>query len=240
MTTSARPVDSFPLWPDGAPGARGARDADIPSLTAYLPGKAVATGAAFVICPGGGYEKLSDHEGDHYARWLNEHGIAGYVLKYRLGSAGYRHPAMLHDAARALRTVRARASEWNVDPHRVGIMGSSAGGHLASTLLTHFSPGSPAATDDVERVSSRPDMGILCYPVITMGEFAHRESKANLLGPKPTEEIALEVSSELHVTSHTPPCFIWHTNADHVVLAENSYLFATALRRAGVKFELHL
>src|SRR6266487_4826882 len=127
---------SLPLWPDGAPGALGKEDKDIPTLTPFLPAPAKASGAAIVICPGGGYGGLADHEGSQYARWLNEQGIAGFVLKYRLGSAGYRHPIMLQDAARAVRTVRARADEWKLDPKRVGIMGSSAGGHLASTLLT--------------------------------------------------------------------------------------------------------
>src|SRR6185295_8735153 len=128
----------FPLWPEGAPGALGTSTNDIPTLTVFLPDADKATGAAMVICPGGGYAHLADHEGSHYARFLNEHGVAGFVLKYRLGDAGYRHPAMLQDAARALRTVRAHAGEWKLDPKHIGIMGSSAGGHLASTLLTHY------------------------------------------------------------------------------------------------------
>ena len=239
MTGPAQSKVSFPLWPDGAPGALGNKPKDIPTLTVYLPQRSERS-AAFVICPGGGYEKLSDHEGDHYARWLNEHGIAGFVLKYRLGSDGYRHPSMLRDAARAVRTVRARADEWNVDPHRIGIMGSSAGGHLASTLMTHFSAGSPAAIDPVERVSSRPDLGVLCYPVVTFGEFAHQDSKTNLLGPSPSAELVRELSNELHVTQETPPCFVWHTDADKAVPAENSFQFAAALRRVEVKHELHI
>src|SRR5437016_12644723 len=147
----AQSTNSFPLWPEGAPGALGKEDKDIPTLTAYLPEPTKATGAAFVICPGGGYGGLANHEGEHYARFLNENGIAGFVLKYRLGSGGYRHPRMLEDAARAVRTVRARAAEWGVDPKRVGIMGSSAGGHLASTLLTHFDEGKPVDTVPIER-----------------------------------------------------------------------------------------
>src|SRR6185295_9341961 len=161
----AQSTNTFPLWPDGAPGALGKETKDIPTLTLFLTDPAKASGAAIVICPGGGYGGLADHEGSQYARWLNEQGIAGFVLKYRLGSAGYRHPVMLQDAARAVRTVRARAKEWQLDDKRIGLMGSSAGGHLASTLLTHFDPGKADAADPIERVSSRPDLGILCYPV---------------------------------------------------------------------------
>jgi len=140
-SVQAQPINSFQLWPEGAPGALGKEDKDIPTLTPYLPDPGKATGAAIVICPGGGYGMLAPHEGGQYARFLNEYGIAGFVLKYRLGSGGYRHPAMLQDAARAVRTVRARAREWKLDPTHVGIMGSSAGGHLASTLVTHFDAG---------------------------------------------------------------------------------------------------
>src|SRR5512138_1121807 len=167
----AEETKTFPLWADGAPGALGTAEKDVPTLTPYLPEPEKGTGAAIVICPGGGYGGLAPHEGEQYARFLNENGIAGFVLKYRLGSGGYRHPIMLQDAARAVRTVRARAAEWKVDPKRIGIMGSSAGGHLASTLLTHFDAGKPDASDPIERQSSRPDAGILCYPVITMGQY---------------------------------------------------------------------
>src|SRR6266404_3803527 len=233
-------TNSFPLWSNGAPGALGQEDKDIPSLTAYLPEAAKASGAAIVICPGGGYGVLAPHEGDGYARFLNEQGIAGFVLKYRLASGGYRHPAMLQDAARALRTVRARANEWNLDPKRIGIMGSSAGGHLASTLLTHFDAGKPDATDPIEGQSSRPDLGILCYAVITMGEFTHQGSKNNLLGKDPSPTLVTELSNELKVTKETPPCFIWHTYEDNAVPVENSLQFAEALRKAGVPFDLHI
>jgi acetyl esterase/lipase len=236
----AQPTNSFPLWPDGAPGALGQADKDIPTLTAYLPEPDKATGAAIVICPGGGYGMLAPHEGVQYARFLNESGIAGFVLKYRLGSSGYRHPVMLQDAARAIRTVRARAGEWKLDPKRIGIMGSSAGGHLASTALTHFDAGKSDAADPIERQSSRPDLGILCYAVITMGEFTHQGSKRNLLGDAPSPELTRELSNELQVTKETPPCFIWHTYEDHGVPVENSMQFAEALRRAGVPFDLHI
>ena len=240
-SVQAQPTNSFPLWPDGAPGALGQQDKDIPTLTPYLPEPAKATGAAIVICPGGGYAGLASHEGEAYARWLNESGIAGFVLRYRLGSAGYRHPIMLMDAARAVRTVRARAGEWKLDPKRIGIIGSSAGGHLASTLLTHFNAGMANAADPIDRISSRPDLGILCYPVIAMaGPFAHQGSKRNLLGPDPAQALALDLSNDLQVTSNTPPCFIWSTGEDKTVPVENSLLFAEALRKAGVPFDLHI
>ncbi len=239
-SAQAQPTNSFPLWPDGAPGALGKEDKDIPTLTPYLPEPDKATGAAIVICPGGGYGGLAAHEGKDYARFMNEHGIAGFVLKYRLGSGGYRHPVMLQDAARAVRTVRARAGEWKLDPKRIGIMGSSAGGHLASTLVTHFDAGKPDAADPIERASSRPDAGILCYPVITMGKFTHQGSKRNLLGDDPAPELVRELSNELQVTKDTPPCFIWHTYEDAGVPVENSLQFADALRQAGVPFDLHI
>jgi len=231
---------SFPLWSGPAPGALGNQDKDIPTLTVYLPEPEKATGAAVVICPGGGYGMLARHEGEDYARFLNEQGVAGFVLKYRLGSAGYRHPVMLEDAARAMRTVRARAAEWKVDPHRIAIMGSSAGGHLASTLLTHFDAGNPNADDPIERQSSRPDAGILCYAVITMGKYTHQGSKRNLLGDHPSDELVRNLSNELQVTKDTPPCFIWHTWEDGTVPVENSLQFAEALRRHGVPFALHI
>jgi acetyl esterase/lipase len=239
-SAQAQPTNSFPLWPNGAPGALGQADKDIPTLTAYLPDPAKATGAAIVICPGGGYAHLAPHEGADYARFLNECGVAGFVLKYRLASDGYHHPAMLQDAARAVRLVRARAGEWKLDPHRVGIMGSSAGGHLASTLVTHFDAGKPDAADPVERQSSRPDLGILCYAVITMGQFTHQGSKLNLLGKDPSPELVRELSNELQVTKDTPPCFVWHTYEDNAVPVENSLQFAEALRRAGVPCDLHI
>ena len=236
----AQPTNSFPLWPEAAPGALGQQDKDIPTLTPYWPDPAKATGAAILICPGGGYGGLAPHEGADYARFLNEYGVAGFVLKYRLGSGGYRHPVMLQDAARAVRLVRDRAGEWKLDPHRIGIMGSSAGGHLASTLVTHFDAGKPDAADLVERQSSRPDLGILCYAVITLGQFTHQGSKQNLLGKDPSPELVRELSNELQVTKDTPPCFVWHTYEDSGVPVENSLQFAEALRRAGVPFDLHI
>jgi acetyl esterase/lipase len=230
----------IPLWPDGAPGALGGTSNDIPTLTPFLPDTTNATGAALVICPGGGYAGLGPHEGKDYALWLNQHGVACFVLKYRLGSHGYRHPAMLQDAARAVRLVRAKAADWKIDVKRVGIMGSSAGGHLASTLLTHFDSGNTNSNDPVERQSSRPDIGILCYPVITMGEYAHQGSKKNLLGTNPPPELVKLLSNELQVTTNTPPCFIWTTFEDKTVPMENSLLFAEGLRKNHVPFDLHV
>ncbi|MGO9244259.1 MAG: alpha/beta hydrolase [Verrucomicrobiia bacterium] len=228
------------LWPEGAPGALGTNDWDVPTLTPYLADPKIATGAAMVICPGGGYGHLADHEGKDYALWLTEHGVSGFVLKYRLGTHGYRHPRMLEDAARAVRLTRSRAKEWGIDPKRVGIMGSSAGGHLAATLLTHFDAGKADATDLIERESCRPDLGVLCYAVITMGEKTHDVSKRLLLGDNPSRELVEMLSNERHVTSRTPPCFIWATDEDTTVPVENSLLFAEALRKAGVPFDLHI
>jgi acetyl esterase/lipase len=228
------------LWPDDVPGALGSTANDIPTLTPYLPDPTNATGAALVICPGGAYGYLAPHEGNDYALWLNQHGVTCFVLKSRLGSNGYRHPAMLQDAARAVRLVRARAADWKIDPKRVGIMGSSAGGHLASTLMTHFDSGNPNATDPVERQSSRPDLGILCYPVITMGKYAHSVSKKNLLGIDPPARSVKLLSNELQVTAQTPPCFIWTTYEDKTVPLENSLMFVEALRKYQVPFDFHV
>jgi acetyl esterase/lipase len=243
LSAQSLPTPEAPvtLWPQGAPGALGTGPDDIPTLTAYFPPAELATGAAMVICPGGGYGSLAPYEGKDYALWLNEQGIAGFVLKYRLGSHGYRHPRMLEDAARAVRLVRFHAAQWKVDPRRVGIMGSSAGGHLASTLLTHHDAGQAPAADPIDRLSCRPDIGILCYPLITLGQYnTHKGSLENLLGKDPGAELVRELSNELHVTGDTPPCFIFHTDEDTVVPVENSLMFAAALRQAGVPFDLHI
>lgn len=232
---------TFPLWVDGAPGALGAEPKDVPTLTVFLPAPEQATGAAMVICPGGGYGGLADHEGSAYAKWFNAQGIAGFVLKYRLGPGGYHHPAMIQDASRAIRTVRARAAEWRLDPKRVGIIGSSAGGHLTSTTLTHYDAGKPDAADPIERVSSRPDLAILCYPVVTLLDpFTHKGSRQNLLGTNQPPELLQELSAELQVTKDSPQCFIWSTWEDKVVPVENSLQLAAALRKAGVPTDLHV
>ena|SRR5438093_5555220 len=240
MLVRAHAQSPILLWADGAPGALGTDDKDKPALTPYLSDSSNASGAAMVILPGGGYGGLAAHEGKGYADWLVTNGISCFVLKYRLGTQGYRHPRMLEDAARAVRLVRARAGDWKIDPKRVGIMGSSAGGHLAATLLTHFDSGRPEAADAVERQSSRPDLGVLCYPVITMGPNTHTGSKNNLLGEEPAPELIKLLSNELQVSKQTPPCFIWHTWEDKAVKVENSLEFAAALRKAGIPFDLHI
>ncbi len=231
---------AIPLWAGAAPGALGEKPQDIPTLTPFFPEAGKTSGASMIVLPGGGYARLADHEGAGYAEWLAANGVTAYVLKYRLGGDGYRHPAMLHDAARALRLVRTFAKRDGLDPARIGLIGSSAGGHLASTLATHFDGGQPDATDLVERESSRPDVVILCYPVITFGEFAHAGSRKQLLGDNPSAELIQNLSTELQVTPQTPPCFLWHTVADKTVPVENSQMFAAALRRAGVPYSLHV
>ena len=238
--TMAKPAAEFRLWEGPAPEARGQAQQDIPTLTPFFADATNATGAAVVICPGGGYGGLAPHEGKDYARWLNELGIHAFVLKYRLGSSGYRHPAMMHDVQRAIRVVRANAADWGITPSKIGVMGSSAGGHLASTACTHFTTGTQDASDPVERVSCRPDFGILCYAVITMGEFTHAGSRENLLGKNPAPELLLLLSNEKQVTKDTPPCFIWHTAEDAAVDVRNSLDFAAALRAHGVPFALHV
>ena len=229
----------IPLWPGGAPGALGTSTNDIPTLTPYLC-ESNATGAAMVICPGGGYQHLAPHEGNDYALWLNQHGVTCFVLKYRLGSNGYHYPAEFLDGARAMRWVRANADDYKIDPKRIGIMGSSAGGHMASMVMTHFDSGDTNSADLIERQSSRPDIGMLCYPVITMGEFAHGGSKKFLLGTNPPPELVTKLSSELQVTTNTPPCFIWTTSEDKTVPPENTLMFAAALRKNHVPFDLHI
>ncbi|HWE36795.1 MAG TPA: alpha/beta hydrolase [Isosphaeraceae bacterium] len=233
--------ETLPLWPEGAPGAVGKTEADVPSITVYRPEAAKATGAAVVVCPGGGYGGLAiDHEGKQVAEWLNGLGVTAVVLKYRLGPR-YHHPAMLQDAQRAIRTVRARARDWDLDPKRVAILGFSAGGHLASTAATHFDDGKPDAPDPIDRQSSRPDRAILIYPVIALATpHGHAGSRRNLLGDSPSKELLNSLSNETQVTSQTPPTFLAHTNEDTAVPPENSLLFVMALRAAKVPVEFHL
>ncbi len=230
------------LWPNGAPGAKGDRPADKPTLTVFLPDEQKATGAAVVICPGGGYGGLAtDHEGRQIARWFNDLGVAGIMLEYRHRGRGYGHPAPLQDAQRAIRTVRARAAEWKINPQKIGIMGFSAGGHLASTAGTHFDQGNANADDPIERVSCRPDFLILCYAVIAFDEpYTHRGSQVNLVGANADPELVRSLSNEKQVTPQTPPTFLFHTDEDKGVPAENSVQFYLALRRAGVPAEMHI
>jgi len=216
-----------------------------PDLAVYLPSKKNATGEGVVICPGGGYVRLSyDWEGSDIARWLNSRGIAAFVLKYRLpGSESniIRHQSPLLDAQRAMRLVRTRAGEWNLDPGRIGIMGFSAGGHLASTLSTHFDRGDPDATDPVEKMSCRPDFSVLIYPVISLTrEFTHSGSKQALLGEEPEAELVQAFSSELQVTPDTPPAILVHSGDDTSVPVENSMAYYMALRENGIPAALHV
>lgn len=230
------------LWPDGAPEAKGDEPNDKPTLTVYLPDKVKATGAAVCICPGGGYGNLAmDHEGHQIARWFNSMGVAGFIVDYRHRGKGYGHPAPLEDAQRAIRTVRARAGEWGVDPEKIGVMGFSAGGHLASTAGTHFDAGSVESDDPIQRVSCRPDFLILCYPVIMFDEEqTHRGSQRNLLGENPDPDLVRSLSNEKQVTPETPPTFLFHTDEDKGVPPENSVQFYLALRKAKVPAEMHV
>lgn len=224
------------LWPEGAPGAAGAGDADQPSITIHLPPGRPTNCTAVVICPGGGYGALMmSYEGHDVARWLNQHGVAGIVLKYRISP--YRHPAPLQDGQRAMRIVRARAAEWGIDPGRIGMMGFSAGGHLASTVGTHFDAGDPRARDPLERVSCRPDFLVLVYPVISLGPYGHGGSTANLLGHAPAAALIESLSNEKLVTADTPPTFLAHARTDQLVSCTNSALFAAACRAKRVPVE---
>ena len=229
------------LWPGGAPGAVGTEDVDKPNLTLYPAPETIAVETAVVVCPGGGYGFLAkDHEGDQIARWLNSLGVSAYLLQYRIAPR-YHYPAPFLDATRAVRFVRAHAGEYHISPQRIGIWGFSAGGHLASTVGTHFDAGDAQAADPIERVSSRPDFMILAYPVISFTTpYTHLGSMHNLLGAHPDPKLVESLSNELQVTPQTPPTFLFLTNEDSVVPAENSVLFYLALRKAGVPAEMHI
>jgi acetyl esterase/lipase len=229
------------LWENGAPGALGSSEADQPSLTYFPPWGNNPSGTAVIVAPGGSYQFLaSNHEGRQVANWFNALSIAAFVLTYRLGPR-YHHPVELGDAQRAIRLVRTRAAEFNIRPDRIGVMGFSAGGHLASTAGTYFDSGNTQSADPVDRASSRPDFLILAYAVITMEPpYAHESSVAALLGDHPDPQLRELLSNERHVTAQTPPAFLFATNADDVVPAENSVRFYLALRKAGVPVELHV
>jgi acetyl esterase/lipase len=231
------------LWESGAPGALGDAAADLPTLTLYLPGGPgrVSTGTAVIIAPGGAYQGLATaHEGVQEAYWFNTLGVTALVLKYRLGPR-YHHPIELGDAQRAIRLVRANAREWNLDPSRIGMMGFSAGGHLAATTGTHFDSGKPDARDPIDRVGSRPNFLILGYPVISMQpSLTHAGSFRNLLGENPDPKLVDDLSNELQVRPDTPPTFLFHTTNDQVVSVENSIAFYLALIKAKVPVEMHV
>jgi len=232
---------TIPLWEQGAPGAIGNEDIDVPTLTVYPPLDPSRSRTAVIVAPGGSYSHLaSNHEGRQVANWLNALGVTAFVLKYRLGPR-YHHPIELGDAKRAVRLVRSRAGEFRIAPDRVGMMGFSAGGHLASTLGTHFDDGDPKAADPIDRVNCRPDFLILAYAVISFtAPYSHSTSAKNLLGDNPSIELRQELSNELHVTSSTPTSFLFTTDTDTAVPPENSVSFYLALRKAGVPSELHV
>ncbi len=233
--TRCEAQEIFPLWLQQG----GTTEKDNPTLTMYPLDSNKAAGTAIIICPGGSYRGLAKHEGEDYALFLASHGIRAFVLKYRLGPVhGYRE--ITADASRAMRIVREGAGRWGIDPNKIGIMGSSAGGHLAATMMTHFDQGNPDSSDPVERASSRPDFGILCYPVISMGPLSHAISREQFLGPHPDKALIARYSNELQVSPATPPGFLWHTYEDSVVSVGNSLAFAKALKENGVPFALHV
>ena len=240
LSAQPKPPAPIPLWANGAPGAQGTADEDTPTITPYIVPAARAVGTAVIVCPGGGYLHLSmEKEGSDVARWWNSLGVTAFVLKYRLGPK-YRHPIELGDAQRAIRTVRARASEWGIRPDRVGIMGFSAGGHLTSSAGTHFDAGKADAADPIDHQSSRPDFLVLGYPVISFTDHPHEGSKKALLGDNPDPKLVENLSNELQVTAQTPPTFLFHTSNDGTVPVENSVMFYLALHKAGVPAEMHI
>ncbi|MEX2601713.1 MAG: alpha/beta hydrolase [Balneolaceae bacterium] len=231
----------LPLWEETDPNSAVVHPDDLPTLAVYLPEEPLRTGTAVIVLPGGGYSHLAiDHEGVQVAERLNSMGITAFVLKYRRG-VDYPHPVPLGDAQRAIRMVRANASSWEIDPDRIGILGFSAGGHLASTTGTHFDSGDSEEDDPIEQASSRPDFMALIYPVITMvEEFMHTGSRNNLIGSNPDPALAVRMSSERQVTPDTPPAFLVHSSDDAGVPVENSLSFYSALRNAGVPVEMHI
>ena len=236
-------AEPFPvlLWEGGAPNALGTEEKDKPRITVWLPDNDKATGTGVVVCPGGGYRNLAmDHEGKQIAEWFNSFGVAAFILEYRHSGKGYGHPNPLLDVQRAIRIVRFRAGEWGVQPTAIGVMGFSAGGHLASTALTHFTA-VEKPIDEIDKVDCRPNFGILCYPVIMFGnEFTHKGSQANLIGTDASQELIDCYSNEKQVTEKTPPTFIFFTDEDKVVPPEHGIAFYTALRKHQVPVELHI
>ena len=231
------------LWSEKIPGPVSGDPKNVPTLTIQLADKDKANGAAVVICPGGGYSgRAIGHEGKDIVAWLNERGVHAFVLKYRTVEeskiSAPLAPGPMLDAQRAIRTVRAKAKEYGVDPNRIGVWGFSAGGHLASTAATHFDDGNVDAENPIDKVSCRPDFAILAYPVITMGPKTHGGSRHNLLGKQPDPKLVEFYSSEKQVTSKTPPTFLFHTVEDNAVPIENSRMFKAACEKAGVPVEL--
>jgi acetyl esterase/lipase len=230
------------LWPNGAPDARGDSAGDRPTVTFFFPEK--PNGAAIVICPGGAYRGLAaSYEGDDVAKWCNTFGVTGIVLRYRhaRSGAGYKHPTPLLDAQHSLSVIRSRARELGIDSNKIGIMGFSAGGHLAASLGTHFKGEDRSNLDPMKRTNCRPDFMILIYPVITMDSaFTNRGSRESLLGLNPDTDLVNLMSNEKQVTHDTPPAFLVSTTDDQAVPVENSVMMYSALRKAGVPVEMHI
>jgi acetyl esterase/lipase len=239
---SAQKPETLLLWPAGAPGALGTADKDKPRMIVYHAAGGKTLRPAIVICPGGGYGHLAmGHEGHAIAKWANSLGITGVILEYRHRGKGYGHPAPLTDAQRAIRYTRSRAKDWNVDVSKIGILGFSAGGHLASSASVHFDAGKAQADDLVEQQSCRPDFSVLCYPVIAFDQpFTHRGSQRNLLGKDADPALVRKMSSERQVTKQTPPAFLFHTTADGAVPVQNSLVYYSALHKHKVPCELHV
>lgn len=229
---------SIELWPEGAPHASGADEEDRPRLVPYLVKSHEGPVGCVIVCPGGGYARRAEHEGGPVAEWLNSLGIAAFVLHYRV--APYRHPAPLADCRRAIRWVRSHAPELGVNPDKIGILGFSAGGHAAAMAGVHHEAGDAEAADPIERVSSRPDALVLCYPVISFVQHHHKGSMNNLLGEDAPQQLREQMSGELAVNADTPPAFLWHTADDPGVAVENSLMFAAALSRHRIPFDLHV
>lgn len=231
------PATGKPLALSADEWAEGDRPVLVPMFSAHHPD---AT-ASVIIFPGGGYGKLARHEGEGLAQFFNLLGLHAFVLFYRLGTKGHRHPAPLEDALRAITFVRAKAGEWGLDSQRIAVTGASAGGHLAATLLTLTSAGRlPKELGSFSPTGTCPNLGILSYPVIRMETDGHRGSRQNLLGESPQQADLTLLSADRQVTVKTPPCFIWHTVEDAAVPVDDSLAFAAALRREGVPFELHV
>lgn len=225
------------LWEEETPGYESAEERFEPYMKPYLLERN-SPGGAVIVLPGGGYQGRADHEGEPVALWLNSIGLSAFVVQYRV--APYRHPYPLLDAQRAIRLVRHHAQEWSIDPERIGILGFSAGGHLAAWASNDHDSGDPEALDPVERQSSRPNASILCYPVISFNEFSHEGSVHNLLGEHPSEAMRRTLSMQHAVKPGTPPAFLWHTSDDGAVPVENSLLYAGALSKHQIPFELHV
>ncbi len=234
--TQTIPAAAVPLWPE-VPPQFNADDGFVPYIDVFTVATLKPKGAVLIF-PGGGYNHRADHEGAPVAEAFNNAGCHAFVVQYRV--APNRHPVPLLDAARAVRLVRCRADEWKIRTDRIAVLGFSAGGHLAGSIsVLHREV--PAAVDDVvEALSCRPDASILCYPVTSCGEHGHRGSFDSLLGPTATPEQRRALSLEIRVDPNTPPAFLWHTAADAGVPVENSLLYASALRRCGIPFELHV